>query len=64
MAFTAWTGKSAVSAGGVTYSVPENVLCYNRDNGRRMTLENAKAYAKRAALYVEDGIVRALEVKT
>lgn len=64
VAFTAWTGKSAVSAGGTTYSVPENVLCYNRDNGRRMTLENAKAYAKRAALYVEDGIVRALEVKT
>ncbi len=64
VAFTAWTGKAAVSAGGSTYTVPENVLCYNRDNSRWMTLDNAKAYAKRATLYVEDGIVRALEVKT
>lgn len=64
VSFTAWTGKSAVTAGGATYVVPEGVLCYNRDNGRWMTLDNAKAYAKRASLYVEDGVVRALEVKT
>ena len=64
VAFTAWTGKTAVSAGGRTYTVSESVPCYNRDNGRWMTLENAKLYAKRAALYVDDGIVRVLEVKT
>ena len=64
VSFTSWTGKSAVSAGGQTYTVPEDVLCYNRDNGRWMKLEDAKVYAKRATLYVEDGIVRALEVRT
>ena len=64
VAFTAWTGKAAVTTSGATYTVPESVLCYNRDNNRWMTLENAKAYSKRATLYVEDGIVRALEVKT
>ena len=64
VAFSAWSGKTAVTAGGKTYSVPENVPCYNRDNGRWMSLDNAKLYAKRAALYVEDGTVRAVEVKT
>ena len=64
VAFSAWLGKTAVSTGGKTYSVPENVPCYNRDNNRWMTLDNAKLYAKRATLYVEDGTVRVVEVKT
>lgn len=64
VAFSSWLGKTVVSAGGQSYSVPDGVLCYNRDNGRWMTLENAQTYAKRATLYVEDGVVRALEVKT
>lgn len=64
VSFTAWLGKTAVSAGGRTYSVPDDVPCYNRDNGRWMTLEKAKEYAKRANLYVEDGAVRIVEVKT
>ena len=64
VAFTAWTGKTAVSAGGKTYAASENTPCYNRDNGRWMSLENAKVYAKRATLYVDDGFVRIVEVKT
>ncbi|MBQ6985911.1 MAG: S-layer homology domain-containing protein [Oscillibacter sp.] len=64
VSFSSWAGKSAVSVGGRTYTIPEGVLCYNRDNGRWMSLDDAKVYAKRAALYVEDGIVRVLEVRT
>ena len=64
VSFSSWAGKSAVSVGGRTYTIPEGLLCYNRDNGRWMSLDDAKVYAKRAALYVEDGIVRVLEVRT
>lgn len=64
IAFTSWLGKTVVSAGGQSYRIPDNILCYNRDNGRWMSLEDAQAYAKRATLYVDDGIVRVLEVKT
>ena len=64
VAFSSWLGKTVVSTGGQSYRVPDDIPCYNRDNGRWMSLEDAQAYAKRATLYINDGIVRILEVKT
>ena len=64
IAFSSWLGKTVVSTGGQSYRISDDILCYNRDNGRWMSLEDAQAYAKRATLYVEDGVVCALEVKT
>ena len=59
---SAWSGRSAVTVGGKTYTVPEDIACYNRDTGNWMTLSEARAYSDQANLYVEDGIVRVLEV--
>ena len=59
---SAWSGPAAVSVEGTLYSVPEDVLCYNRDSGRWMTLSQAHAYAEASNLYVCDGTVRVVEV--
>ena len=64
VAFSAWAGKTAVSAGGTTYRVPEDVLCRNLDTGRWMTLDAAMEYSARANLYVDEGVVRIIEVRT
>jgi len=60
----AWVGKGAVNYGGETYVVPETVLCYNADGGRWITLDAAFAYAGEMDLYVENGVVRVVEVKS
>ena len=49
-------------ADGVTYTVPTDVACYNRDSQSWTTLDAARAYASQATLYVEDGTVRVIEV--
>jgi len=59
----AWIGKSAVTFGSRTYTVPEDVQCYNKDAKSWVTLDAALAYADTANLYVEDGVVRIVEVK-
>jgi hypothetical protein len=59
---SAWSGQTAVTVSGRTYTVPSNVLCYNRDTGSWMTLAQAHAYATQANLYVKDGTVRVIEV--
>ena len=60
----AWVGRGAVNYGGETYVVPETVLCYNADGGRWITLDAALAYAGEMNLYVENGVVRVVEVKS
>ena len=59
----AWIGKTAVTFSNRTYEVPSDVLCYNADNGKWMTLDDAKAYGGTMNLYVYDGVVRIVEVK-
>lgn len=70
---TAWIGDSAVNYGGQTYTVyPKTVICYNRDSGTWFTaasadttaLDAAKAYGGTMDLYVKDGVVRAIEVRS
>lgn len=61
---SSWSGKTSVTAGGRSYTVPEDVLCYNRDSKLWVTLDQAHAYADTCNLYVENGIVRVIEVKS
>lgn len=59
----AWIGEDAVTFGGRTYEVPEDVLCYNADSKEWVTLKQALAYADSANLYAKDGVVRVIEVR-
>lgn len=59
---SAWIGESAVTFGGKTYEVPENVLCYNLDSQEWVTLDQALAYSNTASLYAKDGVIRVIEV--
>lgn len=61
---SAWVGDKAVTCGGRTYTVPEDVLCYNADADRWITLEAARDYADSADLYVRGGVVRIIEVSS
>lgn len=61
---SAWIGKTAVNYGGRTYTVPSDVLCWNRDGGSWLDggAEAAISYGGTMNLYVKDGIVRAIEI--
>jgi hypothetical protein len=60
---SAWIGSAAVTADGVTYDVPSDVPCFNRDTGRWMTgVRAARDYDSTVDLYVADGAVRAIAV--
>lgn len=59
-----WIGDHAVTFGGRTYEVPADVQCYNYDSKEWVTLDQALAYADIANLYVKDGMVRVIEVRT
>lgn len=62
---TAWSGQSAVTVDGRSYSIPSNVMCYNRDISGWVTLEEAHAYAKECDMYAsDDGVIRAIEIDT
>ena len=62
---TAWSGRSAVTVDGRSYSVPSNVMCYNRDISDWVTLEEAHAYAGKCDMYAsDDGVIRAIEIDT
>ena len=63
---SAWIGDTAVNYGGQTYTVyPDTVICYNRDAGVWFDdLAAAKAYGGTMDLYVKDGVVRAIEVRS
>lgn len=58
----AWSGSGAVTINGRTYTVPVDVPCFNRETGSWMSLADAHAYADAADLYVEDNVVRAIQV--
>ena len=62
--FSSWIGDNAVTFGSRTYEVPSDVLCFNKDNGEWITLAQAKTYADAANLYVKDGVVRVIEVRS
>ena len=66
VASTAWIGKTAVNYGGRTYTVPSDVLCWNRDGGSWLDggAEAALAYGGTMSLYVRDGVVRVIEVRS
>ena len=63
---SAWIGTTAVNYGGRTYTVPSNVLCWNRDGGSWLDggVEAALAYGGTMNLYVRDGVVRVIEVRS
>lgn len=60
---SAWSGKTAVTVAGRTYTVPADVVCYNADSKQFVTLSEAHAYSGSSNLYVRDGVVRAMEVR-
>lgn len=60
---SAWSGKDTVTIGGRSYTVANDVPCYNADMGAWISLDAAHAYAGTADIYVSDGFVRAIEVK-
>ena len=62
---TAWSGRSAVTIDGRSYSVPSNVMCYNKDISSWVTLEEAHAYTGKCDMYAsDDGDIRAIEIDT
>ena len=63
---SAWIGKTAVNYGGRTYTVSSDALCWNRDGGSWLDggAEAAIAYGGTMNLYVRDGVVRVIEVRS
>ena len=59
---SAWSGQTAVTVGGRTYKVSEDVPCFNRSTGSWMSLSAAHGYSEQCNLYVSDGVVRVIEV--
>ena len=59
---SAWIGTTAVTFGARTYTVAEDVACYNQATGTWMTLAAARAYSDTLNLYVENGAVRVVEI--
>ena len=59
---SAWSGQGAVTVGGRTYTVPSDVLCYNRQTKDWVSLSAAHAYASESTLYIHNGVVRIIEV--
>lgn len=59
---SAWSGQGAVTVAGRTYTVADNVACYNKTTKTWMDLSAAHAYAQEADLYVHNGVVRVIEV--
>lgn len=59
----AWNGRDTVTVGGQTYTIPTDVLCFNRDSERWLSLSEAHAYSDQCSLYVHNGAVRIIEVR-
>lgn len=60
---SAWIGTGAVTVSARTYTVPEDLACYNSTTRTWMTLAAARAYADTMTLYVEGGTVRGAEIR-
>ena len=60
---SAWSGESAVTVAGRTYTIPSTVVCYNKAAASWITLSAAHAFAQSCDLYVDSsGIIRVIEV--
>jgi len=67
---TAWSGESAVTVDGRSYSIPVTVMAYNKDTGSWIEstdaqdiVEIAHAYGKKCDMYAsDDGVIRIIEV--
>ena len=67
---SAWSGESAVTVEGRSYSIPVTVMAYNKDtlswisgSDGKSIVEIAHAYAKKCNMYAsEDGVIRIIEV--
>ena len=66
VARSSWIGTGAVNFGGMTYTVPADALCWNADVNDWFdgSVEAALAYGGTMNLYVKDGIVRVIEVRS
>jgi hypothetical protein len=53
---------NSVIISGETYSVPENVQCYNENSQKWLTLENAMKYADHAEFYAFRGVIRVIVI--
>lgn len=61
---SAWSSAASVTIGGQTYTVPSDVLCYNRSSGKWVTLDEARAFASTSTVYTDpSGYVRVVEVR-
>lgn len=60
---SAWVGETAVTVGGKTCTVPDDVLCYNRGSETWVTLSQAHAFSAYSNLYVDSyNVVRVVEI--
>lgn len=61
---SAWSSASSVTIGGRSYTVPTDVLCYNKSSGKWVTLDEARAFSASSTVYTDkSGYVRAVEVQ-
>ena len=60
---SSWIGTSAVVCNGRTYTVPKDVLCYNANRKKWMSLEETLAYANTVNLYLQDQTIQIIEIK-
>ena len=49
----AWNGAESVTWQGMTYTVADDAVCYNRATGRFLSLTQARAFAPTADLYLD-----------
>lgn len=61
----AWSSASSVTIGGRSYTVPSDVLCYNKTSRKWFdSLDEARAFANSSTVYTDQsGYVRAVEVQ-
>ncbi|MBQ4371834.1 MAG: S-layer homology domain-containing protein [Firmicutes bacterium] len=61
---TAFSGKTMVTFGGKSYSIPGDVQCYNADSQSWVSFDDAMVYSDTYTLYAsEDSVIRIIEVK-
>ena len=60
----AWSSATSVTIGGRSYTVPSDVLCYNKSSSRWVSLDEARAFATSSTVYTDkSGYVRVVEVQ-
>ncbi len=64
VANSAWSSPTSVTIGGRSYTVPSDVLCYNKANGKWVSLDEARAFKTSSTIYTDrSGYVRIVEVQ-